>query len=43
MDYDGEFALWEVRAALEQAVEWITEQIWEEYGERLDEAEGDDE
>lgn len=45
MDYDGQFALWEVRAALEEAMEWIQTQILDEYAAELKEPddEGDDE
>lgn len=43
MDYDGEFALWEVRAALEQAMDWVNEQMVEEYEQQFDSSEGDDE
>lgn len=40
MDYDGEFALWEVRAAVEQALDWVSHQIMQEY--ELDEQEEDE-
>lgn len=36
MDYDGKFALWEVRAALEQAMDWVNEQMLEEYEAEFD-------
>lgn len=45
MDYDGKFALWEVRGALEQAMDWVNEQMLEEYEaefEESDEDEGDE-
>lgn len=31
MEYDGRFALWEVRSALEEAMDWVQTQILEEY------------
>jgi hypothetical protein len=43
MDYDGQFALWEVRAALEEAMEWIQTQILDEYAAELKSDESDDE
>lgn len=35
MDYDGEFALWEVRAAIEQALDWVNEQMIAEYEQQF--------
>lgn len=42
MDYDGKFALWEVRAALEQAKEWIDSQMLEEFEAEFNNENGDD-
>lgn len=43
MDYDGVFALWEVKAALEQAMDWISVQMLEEYEAEFDNGEDTDE